>query len=76
MRNPGFGTEMNEAQCYALMLEHLAGVRDCMRGMAQLRGDMRWLVPVQLMDQMQDRIKAMMHRPGASIRWMPERTKP
>ncbi len=66
--------ELNEHQCFALMLDQIAGVRDCMRGMASLRKDMRWLVLAQKMDEMRDMAKRQMNRPGSQLLWMPHRT--
>lgn len=66
---------MSETQCFTLCIEHLQGARDCLRGLAILRADARWLIPVQLLDQLVDRIKKVMHRPGSRMLWLPQRTR-
>ena len=37
---------------------HLHGFRDCFRGLAMLRNDMRWLLPARIAEQMQDQLEA------------------
>jgi hypothetical protein len=37
---------------------HLHGFRDCFRGIAALRMDMRWLLPARIAEQMEDQLQA------------------
>ena len=69
------GTPMTEVECFTRAIDHLQSASNCFRGLAQLRGDMRWLLPVRIMDQMVDKIKVMMVKPGKSLLWLPERDR-
>lgn len=67
------GIPMNERECVAAAVEHLRGARDSLRGMAQLRGDMRWLLPVRLLDEIADRVQVLQHRGGPPLLLLPHR---
>ena len=69
------GTPMSERECYLGAIEHLRGARDCLRGIGLLRGDMRWFLPVRLLDGMVDRITLLMRRGGPPLLIMPKRRR-
>ena len=58
------GTPMDERTCYVEAIGHIRGLRDCLRGLALLRMDQRWLLPVRFCEQLEDTVKKMMNRGG------------
>lgn len=66
-------TAMSERECYLMAIEHLRGLRDSLRGLAQLRKDAAWLLPVRILEQIEDKIKNLMMRGGrAPLLILPE----
>ncbi len=68
------GTAMSERDCYLGAIEGLAHTRDCLRGLALLRSDLRWLTAVQIIDKLTDSVKVAMHRRGSAMLMLPHRT--
>ena len=68
------GTDMTERDCYTRALYHFQGLKACLRGLAALRMDARWLVPVQWLDRMEDVVKKAITQPGARQIILPYRT--
>ena len=60
------GTPMSERECYLSCIEHIRGLRDSLRGLAALRKDAAWLLPVRILEQMEDKVKVLMHKGGRS----------
>lgn len=69
-------TQLDERTCFLAAIEGLQHTRDALRGLAILREDMRWLVAVQLVDQLADRVKAVMKQPHSRMLVLPQRTRP
>jgi hypothetical protein len=64
---------MSERECYLMAVEHLRGLRDSLRGLAQLRKDAAWLLPVRILEQIEDKIKVLMNGGGrAPLLLLPE----
>lgn len=67
------GTPLSERQCFELAIEHCHGLRDSLRGLALLRADTRWLIPVRLIEKMEDSIRKLMVKGGPRIVLLPDR---
>ena len=67
------GTRMSERDCFLGAVEHLRGASACIRGIALLRGDQRWLLPVRVLDEVTERVTKLMTRRGASLLILPRR---
>lgn len=67
------GTPMTERDCFQRAIFHLSGLRDCLRGLALLRGDQRWLLPARVTEQLEDNIKRMMTRRAHPLLILPPR---
>lgn len=67
------GSPMNERQCFEGTMAGLKTARDCLRGLALLRADSRWLIPVRLLDKMIDQVTRLRDRGGARVIWLPGR---
>lgn len=65
------GRPMSERECFVEAIGHIRGLRDCLRGLALLRGDMRWLLPVRLTEQMEDGVKKLMNKAGKPLLILP-----
>ena len=55
------GTAINERDAFVLTLEGLNKARDGLRCVAQLRGDLRWLYAVRVLEQVIDNVKRNMN---------------
>ncbi len=69
------GTPMSETELYARSIDHLQAAANCFRGLAASRKDARWLLPVRILDQIVERVRAMMTRGGSRLLWLPERDR-
>jgi hypothetical protein len=69
------GTPMSETELYASSIDHLNAAANCFRGLAASRKDARWLLPVRILDQIIERVRAMMTRGGARLLWLPEKER-
>lgn len=58
------GRPLSERECFVEAIGHLKGLRDCLRGLALLRMDQRWLLPVRLTEHLEDAVTRMMNRAG------------
>ena len=67
-------SDLSERDPYARMLHGAGEIRESARGMAQSRGDMKWLILVQLMDRTIDNIKKSYTKAGAPLLILPHRT--
>lgn len=67
------GTPLNDHQQFSWLVEHLRSARDCARGLALSRGDMRWLMLARLMDDAADRAVIMKNRGGSVLKVLPHR---
>lgn len=69
------GTPLTEKECYSNAIEGLRMARDSLRGLALLRGDGRWLLPVRLLEEIADRVTKLKDRGGPSLIWLPDRDR-
>ena len=69
------GREVSEYECYLRAIEGLKIARDALRGLAILRSDMRWLLPVRILEELIDRVDRLKDRGGAPLLWLPERKR-
>ena len=67
------GTPLSEIACFQVTIEGLQHARDGLRGLAIMRGDMKWLMVVRLIEELIDRVTKMMNRGGRPLMWMPHR---
>ena len=67
------GTPLSERECYLSAIEHLRGARDSLRGLAIMREDMRWLLPVRLLDEIADCVTRLKDQGGSRLLWLPHR---
>ena len=67
------GSPMTERECFQGAIHGIQTTRDCLRGLALLRNDMRWLVPVRLLESMKDHIERLMVRKEQKLLWLPHR---
>ena len=58
------GSPLSERDCYQIIMKGLADASVGFRGIARLREDMRWLLPVRILDQMVANAKLMIDRGG------------
>lgn len=65
------GSPMSERDCYQRALFHLNGLRTSLRGLVAARRDMRWLLIVRILDQIEDNIRKLMVKGGSRIVWLP-----
>jgi len=66
------GTPLSERELFQLCLQHIGGLKGALRGLAASRKDIRWLVPVRLLDRMEDHVKKLIVRGGSRVLWLPE----
>lgn len=69
------GTPLSERECFLAAIEHLRLASHALRGLAAARKDARWLIPVRLLDQITDKVRALMDRGGPRVIWLPERLR-
>ena len=67
------GTPLSERECFQRAIEGLSDASHALRGMAALRKDARWLIPVRILDQVIDRIRRLKDQGGARVLWLPDR---
>ena len=67
------GRPMTERECFQGAIHGIQTTRDCLRGLALLRNDMRWLIPVRLLDTMKDSIERLMIQKERKLLWLPHR---
>ena len=67
------GSPLSERDCYARAIYHIQGLRECLRGLALLRNDLRWLVPVRFAEQLEYNVRRMMTARQSKILVLPER---
>lgn len=64
---------MSEKECFEQAIYHMRGLRACFSGLANLRKDVRWLYPVRILEEMEDRMKKLFIRGGPRVLWLPDR---
>jgi hypothetical protein len=67
------GSPMSERDCFVEAIGHIRGLRDCLRGLALLRNDQRWLLPVRVTERLEDSVKRMMTSTAAKLLILPQR---
>lgn len=66
------GTPLSERQCREIILNGLAQARVGFEGLVALRMDVRWLRPVQLIDQLVDATKRHFDKGGPRLVILPD----
>lgn len=61
------GRDMSERELFMWLQNNLGEARDAARGLAHARKDPRWLHVGKLLDECQQRTKALMQRPALHI---------
>lgn len=69
------GSAMSERDCFLHAIEGLRNASAALRGLALLRGDMRWLIPVRILDSVIASVTKMMTQRGASLLILPDRMR-
>ena len=66
---------MSERDWFLRAIAAIRDLRDCLRGLALLRNDQRWLLPVRVTEQLEDSIKRMMTSTRAKLLILPSRDR-
>jgi hypothetical protein len=67
------GSQLSERQCREIILDGLRRARVGFEGLAALRLDARWVVPVRLIDDLMDATKKHFDKGGPRALWIPGR---
>ena len=69
------GSSMTERDCFIRAIAAIRELRDCLRGLALLRNDQRWLLPVRVTEQLEDAVKRMMTSTRSKLLILPQRDR-
>jgi hypothetical protein len=67
--------EPSEYHCYLAAIDGLRRASDALRALAAQRKDAKWLKPVRLLDEVQDRLGRMKDEGGPPILWLPNKRR-